>query len=49
MKPMRFDIAGTQQSSNGRRLFAAWMWMFEDMLRAKGIAAKLRTLLAPPD
>jgi hypothetical protein len=29
-------------------VFAAWMRMFVEMLQAKGVAAKLRTLLAPP-
>ncbi|MGA7805149.1 sterol desaturase family protein [Bradyrhizobium sp.] len=46
---MRFGVAGMPASTNPLNIvFAAWMRMFREMLHAKGVAAKLRTLLAPP-
>jgi sterol desaturase/sphingolipid hydroxylase (fatty acid hydroxylase superfamily) len=46
---VRFGITGMPPSANPLEIvFAAWMQMFRDMLRAKGLAAKLRALLAPP-
>jgi sterol desaturase/sphingolipid hydroxylase (fatty acid hydroxylase superfamily) len=46
---MRFGLAAMAPSANPFNIvFAAWLRMFSDMLQAKGIAAKLRTLLSRP-
>ena len=48
-EPLQFGIAGTAPSANPLNVvFAAWMRMFSEMLQAKGVGAKLRTLLSPP-
>jgi hypothetical protein len=46
---MRFGLAAMAPSTNPFNIvFAAWLRMFSDMLRAKGVAAKLRTLFSRP-
>ena len=46
---LQFGVAGMPPSANPLNVvFAAWMRMFSEMLQAKGVGAKLRTLLSPP-
>jgi sterol desaturase/sphingolipid hydroxylase (fatty acid hydroxylase superfamily) len=46
---MRYGIAGMAPNANPLEIvFAAWMRMFQEMVNARGVIAKLRTLLAPP-
>lgn len=48
-EPLRFGIAGAAPGANPLNiLFAAWLRMLSDVLRAKGISAKLRTLFSRP-
>ncbi len=48
-EPMQFGIAGMARSANPFNIaFAVWLRMLSEMLQAKGIGAKLRTLFAPP-
>ncbi|MGZ3287208.1 MAG: sterol desaturase family protein [Xanthobacteraceae bacterium] len=46
---MQFGVAGMASGTNPLNIIsAAWLRMFTEMLQAKGIAAKLRTLVLPP-
>jgi sterol desaturase/sphingolipid hydroxylase (fatty acid hydroxylase superfamily) len=48
-QPMRFGIAGMEPSANPFEIiYAPWLRMFRETLRTKGVAGKLRMLLAGP-
>lgn len=46
---LRFGVAGMASDANPLNIVsAAWLRMLTEVLRAKGVAAKLRMLVSPP-